>query len=83
MNWHLILQTKIRSSICINSEVHPEGTEIHRQIEASSVVYNIDSANNSFITSTITILNPISINETMIICNGNTLLLIVKNASKL
>ena len=83
MNWHLILQTKIRSSICINSEVHPVGTEICRQIEASSVVYNIDSANNSFITSTITILNPISINGTMIICNGNTLLLIVKNASKL
>ena len=83
MNWFIIPTAGVSSSIGLNSERHPEGTKIERQVVDSPLVYQVNSANNSFLSTTLTILNPISINGTVINCNGNSLSLTLKSPSEL
>ena len=61
--------------ISINRFDHPEGTIVRDQIGSTPIVFTVISANTSFISATLTILNPISLNGTRIRCNMDTLLL--------
>ena len=83
MNWVIIPPAGFSSSIGLNSERHPEGTKIERQFGDSPLVYQVNYANNSFLSATLTILNPISINGTVINCNGNSFSLTLKSPSEL
>ena len=60
--------------ISINRFDHPEGTILRNQIGSTPIVFTVISANTSFISATLTILNPISLNGTSIKCNMDTLL---------
>ena len=61
--------------ISINRLSYPEGTILRDQIGSTPIVFTVISANTSFISATLTILNPISLNGTSIRCNMDTLLL--------
>ena len=61
--------------ISINRFSHPEGTILSDQIGSTPIVFTVISANTSFISATLTILNPIPLNGTRIRCNMDTLLL--------
>ena len=61
--------------ISINRFSHPEGTILRDQIGSTPIVFTVLSANTSFIGTTLTILNPISLNGTRIQCRMDTLLL--------
>ena len=59
----------------INRIDHPEGTILRDQIGSTPIVFTVIYANTTFIDTTLTILNPISLNGTRIRCNVDTLLL--------
>ena len=83
MNWIIIPTAGVSSSNGLNSDQHPEGTKTEHQFGDSLLVYQVNYANNSFLSATLTILNPIRINGTVINCNGNSLSFTLKSPSEL
>ena len=63
--------------ISTNRLDHPIGTILRDQIGTTPIMFTVISANTSFIGTTLTILNPISLNGTRIRCNEDTLPLII------
>ena len=60
--------------VSINRFSHP-GTTLRNQIGSTPIAFTVIYANTTFIDTTLTILNPISLNGTRIRCNEDTLLL--------
>jgi len=61
---------------------HNDGEEVRDDAGSSPLIYKVISANNSFISSTLTILNPVGINGSTIRCNGQSLTMYSFNHSK-
>ena len=84
----LIVEFKLvsgeRFPVSFNKVLTPEGTLRNVVVGSSTVIANITSIMESFISVTFTILNPVSLNGTTILCNGDTIQMIVasRNGSK-
>ena len=75
LTWELTPTFRSTKLVSINRFSHPEGTILRDQIGSTHIVFTVISANTTFIGTTLTILNPISLNGTRIQCNMDTLLL--------
>ena len=77
LNWELATTSGQYLFLPLYSSSHPEGTTISKLLGSSLMEYEVTGANSSFISATLSILNPLTINGSMISCNGETLLLTV------
>ena len=70
INWSFQSIRGTRLSFSLNSENDPEGTNHYYYLESLPIEAYVISSNSSSITATVTIMQAMNLNRTVICCNG-------------
>ena len=74
--WDIMTTTNSSQSFPFHIN-NPVGTTITHSLNSSSIVGQVTSINGSFINATVTIMRPINLNGSIIMCNNDMLTLTI------